>query len=91
MTLSQWLRLYSVKWKDDKWIMNWKQRGRKWSWTNLRYYPSIWLEGLRKTTKDLNNYTWSLGQDLNSRPPEYKAAVLATRPQCSVTTTSMTG
>jgi hypothetical protein len=27
--------------------------GRKWSWHNLRYYPGICLEGLRKTTRNL--------------------------------------
>jgi hypothetical protein len=32
-------------------MMNWKGYGRNWSWPNLRYYPSIYLEGLRKTTK----------------------------------------
>jgi hypothetical protein len=30
--------------------MNRKVRGRKRAWPYLRYYPSIWLEGLRKTT-----------------------------------------
>jgi hypothetical protein len=33
--------------------MNWKRCGRKWSWPNLRYYPDICLEGLRKTTRNL--------------------------------------
>jgi hypothetical protein len=28
-----------------------KRRGRKWSWPNLRYYPGIFLEGLRKPWK----------------------------------------
>jgi hypothetical protein len=28
--------------------MNWKGCGRKKSWPNLRYYPGICLEGLRK-------------------------------------------
>jgi hypothetical protein len=27
--------------------------GRKWLWTNLRCYPGIGLEGLRKTMKNL--------------------------------------
>jgi hypothetical protein len=31
-------------------MMNWKGCGRK-QWSNLRYYPGISLEGLRKTTK----------------------------------------
>jgi hypothetical protein len=29
-------------------MMNWKERGRKRSWPNLRYYTSNCLEGLRK-------------------------------------------
>jgi hypothetical protein len=32
-------------------IMNGKGFGRKQSWPNLRYYASICLEGVRKTTK----------------------------------------
>jgi hypothetical protein len=35
----------------DKKIINWKGYGRKWQWPNLRYYPDIFLEGLRKTMK----------------------------------------
>jgi hypothetical protein len=31
--------------------MNWKGCGRKWLWPNLRYYPGIFLEALRKTIK----------------------------------------
>jgi hypothetical protein len=32
-------------------MMNWKGCGRKWLWPNLRYYPSVCLEELRKTMK----------------------------------------
>jgi hypothetical protein len=32
-------------------MMNWKGSGRKQSWPNLRYYPAISLEELKKTTK----------------------------------------
>jgi hypothetical protein len=52
--------------------MNWKGYGREWSWPNLRYYPGIFLEGLRKTTRNLLQDIQSLG------PPEYKAGVLTT-------------
>jgi hypothetical protein len=60
--------------------MNWKGYGRKQSWPNLRYYPSICLEGPRKTTKKPQS-----GQ-LVSRPgpPEYEAGVLTTQLQRSV-------
>jgi hypothetical protein len=50
-TFSQLLKLYSVEWKGDKWMMNWKGRARKRSWPNPRYCPDIQLEGLRNTTK----------------------------------------
>jgi hypothetical protein len=50
VTLFQRLRLYSVEWRRDKWMMNWKGCGRKWLWHNVRYYSSICLEELGKTT-----------------------------------------
>jgi hypothetical protein len=50
-TLCQQLRLCSVEWRDDKWMMNCKRFGRKRFWHNLRYYISICLEGMRKTMK----------------------------------------
>jgi hypothetical protein len=31
--------------------MNWQGCGRKWPWTNLRFYSGIFPEWLRKTTK----------------------------------------
>jgi hypothetical protein len=52
--------------------MNWKGCGRKRSWPNLRYYPGICLEGLRKTTKNLSQDNRSPGRDLNPGPPEYE-------------------
>jgi hypothetical protein len=64
--------------------MNWKGCGKKQSGPNLRYYPGICLEGLRKTTEDLSKYIWSLGQDFNPGPPEYEAGELTAQPQCSV-------
>jgi hypothetical protein len=36
--------------------------------------------GLRKTTKNLSQDSWSLDQNLNLGPPEYKAGVLTTQP-----------
>jgi hypothetical protein len=50
-TIFQHHRLYSVEWKGGKWMVNWKGFGRKWSFPNVRYYPIIHLEGLRKTVK----------------------------------------
>jgi hypothetical protein len=64
--------------------MNWREYGRKWSWPNLRYYPGICLEGLRKNTENISQDSQSPGRDLNLRPPKYEAGVLTTRLQCSV-------
>jgi hypothetical protein len=74
--LFQWLRLYSVGWRRDKWMMNWKGCGRMRPRPNLRYYPSICMEGLRKTTKNLSQNSRCPGRDLNSWSPEYKEGVL---------------
>jgi hypothetical protein len=62
------------------WIMNQNGRGRKWSWPNLRYYPKICLEGLRKATNNLSQGSWSPSQDLILRPPKYEAGVITTWP-----------
>lgn len=35
--------------------------GRKWLWPNLRYYPVIFLGGLRKTMNNLNWDSWPVG------------------------------
>jgi hypothetical protein len=47
---------------------------------NFRYYPGIFLKGLKKPTKILCED----GRDLNPGPPEYEAKALTTRPRCSV-------
>jgi hypothetical protein len=49
----------------------------------LRHYPSICLEGLRKTTKNLSQDSRPPGRDLNPAPPEYESGVLDTRPRRS--------
>jgi hypothetical protein len=51
-------------------MINWKGCGRKRSWPQLRDYPSICLEGLRKT---LSQDSWSSGRDLNLGPSEDEA------------------
>jgi hypothetical protein len=51
-----------------------------------RYYSSIYVEGLRKTTKNHNQDSRSPGQDLNPGRPEYEAGVLTFTPlQCNST------
>jgi hypothetical protein len=57
-------------------MINWKGCGRKRSWPNLRYYPGICPERLRKTTEILSNDSQSPSSDLNLGPPEYEGGVL---------------
>jgi hypothetical protein len=47
-TLFQWHKINS-----GGWMMNWKERGRRWSCSNFEvtYYPSMCLEKPRKTMK----------------------------------------
>jgi hypothetical protein len=44
-------------------------------WTNVRHYPHISLDSLRKNHTNLCQDGWILGEDLNPGPPEYKAGV----------------
>jgi hypothetical protein len=62
-------------------MMNLKGYARKLSPPNLRSYPGICLEGLRKTTKTLIQDSRSQGRDLNPVPPEYEAGLLTIRPR----------
>jgi hypothetical protein len=64
-------------------MMNWKGRGEKRSWSNLRYYPGICQEELKQTTKILSQYSRSRSRDLNPEPPEYVGAS-TTQPRRSV-------
>jgi hypothetical protein len=42
-----------------EWLMinEWEEYGRKRLWLNIRYYFDICLEGLRRTMKDLRQYS----------------------------------
>jgi hypothetical protein len=64
--------------------MNWTGRGRKESWPNARYYLYIFLEELRKTTKNFSQDSQSLGKDMNPGPLEYEIRVITTQPLHSV-------
>jgi hypothetical protein len=58
-------------------MMNWKGFGRTFLWLNLRYYPSICLEGLRKP-QTISVRITSLQAEMIPEPPEYEAGVLTT-------------
>jgi hypothetical protein len=53
------------------WVINWKGRGGKRSWSN-RNYPVFCLEGLKKTMKIHRLYSRSSGRDINPGCPEYE-------------------
>jgi hypothetical protein len=74
-TLFQWLRLCNMDWRGDTWMLNWKGCGRKVSCPNLRYYFSICLEGLRKTTKICQG-DGLLAEILARNLPNYKRSFL---------------
>jgi hypothetical protein len=48
--------------------MNWKGFGRKWTWSDLRYYPGIYLEGVRKNKEKVSQNIRFPGRDLNPEP-----------------------
>jgi hypothetical protein len=49
---------YLILWRR---VVGWlRNNERKRSWPNLRYYPDIFLKGLRKTTKNFVQYSRSL-------------------------------
>jgi hypothetical protein len=60
-------------------MVNWKSLGRKQAWPNLGHYPNLFLEGLRKITKNLSNNGRSPDRDLNRGHPKYEAGVLITQ------------
>jgi hypothetical protein len=62
--------------------MNWKELGRSRRGLTLRYYPSIRLEGLCKTTETLN-YD-SRRRDSKPGPPEYEVGMLTSRTRRAV-------
>jgi hypothetical protein len=55
---------------------------RKQSWPNLRLYPGICLEALRKPMK--TSIMIANLRDLSSRPPNYEAGVLTSQPRRSI-------
>jgi hypothetical protein len=76
---SFWLSSCRVKWKYYRWMVNWKGRGRKQSWPNVRYSSGIWGE----TTKTPSQGSRSPGWVLNLGPPVYEAGALITQPRRS--------
>jgi hypothetical protein len=57
---------------------NWKECGWKWSWPNLRSYPSIRLDELMNTIKMLSQNYPSLDGDLKPITLELEAEALLT-------------
>jgi hypothetical protein len=69
--------------KSVKWMMNWKEFGRKRLCITLSYYSDCRLEGLRKTP-NLSNCSRSQGRDLHPWLPEYETGVFNTRSRYSI-------
>jgi hypothetical protein len=65
-------------------MTNWNGCRRRRSWPNLKHYLSLYLEGVRKTTKNLSQDNRSPGQDLNPGPSEYEAGVLNVTVVCHI-------
>lgn len=65
--------------------MHYKNCGNKQSRSVIRYYPSIYLEGLRKVMKNLNQHNPPPCQELYSGPSNHKAGVLNVQPQQNIT------
>jgi hypothetical protein len=64
-TLSVVPRLCRVEQDDDLWIMKWKgcRRGQKWQ--NLRHFPGVQLNWLKKSLSlDLRSRSWDRTRDL---------------------------
>jgi hypothetical protein len=76
-----------VERQDDEWVINWKEYGMKRSCFNLRYYPDICRQGLRRNKKSLSQDTRSSRRDLNPGSPE--CGVLTTRPRRSMCACSL--
>lgn len=60
-----------------------KVHKRKRSWTNSRHYLDIFLEVLRKITKNLSHDCLSPGRDLNPGSIKYEAGVPTTHKRLS--------
>lgn len=51
-----------IEWQ---WIIHFKRCARKRSWPNLRYYLHTFLQGLKKTSKNLSQDSWNSSRALN--------------------------
>jgi hypothetical protein len=67
------MRLYGVRWWDDWWMGRDLERSGH---GLIQVYTSICLEGLRKTIKNLGQYSWCPNRDLNQAPIKYKFQTL---------------
>jgi hypothetical protein len=67
-------------------MTNWKGFGTGGCDLILGHCPSIRLERLRQTTKNLIRMSGRQCPESNPKPPEYEVGVLTTRPLLSVAT-----
>lgn len=78
LCLIQWCcqhpRLYSNKWYDHEWIMNWKWYGKNCSWPNWRC--RFYLEWLIKATRNIRQYSGLWYGIWSWHLPKHKAGML---------------
>ena len=67
---------------NDSIIMIWKECGRRWSCSNLKYYSYTYLQILKKAARHLSQDSRCCVQDLNSALPIYKPELLLLGPTC---------
>jgi hypothetical protein len=77
-------RLYSVDDRVMRMVTNWKGFCMKRSWSILRYYSDIRLEGMRKTAKHFNQDSRSPGPRFESGASRIRSRSVTTRPRGSV-------
>jgi hypothetical protein len=75
--------LYCVVWKNDKWKVNFQGCEWKRLLPIMRRYHVICVEGLKSTTENLIQVSWSSDRNVNMRLSEYLSSL--PRDLCRVT------
>jgi hypothetical protein len=76
--------LYSVEWFGWQWTVNCSGCGKKRPWPNLRHNWDVYLDELRKTTKNVWEQRLCPGWDSNWEHPEPKPERVPTEPTYTV-------
>jgi hypothetical protein len=71
---------YSAEWLYGKGMLNWRERGKKRSWPDLKHYPIIRIDGPMQTKISHMKHRWSPGRDSNLAPQKCKLETLPFEP-----------